>query len=308
MDKKIFILNLFVILALTISACNLPSETSAENAASTAAAQTVQALLSATPAVVIQSTNTPIPMTATPTNTLAPLNTNTPAATATSNCYLGQFIRDVTIPDGTIMTPGQTFTKTWRLKNIGSCAWNGFSLVFDSGDSMNGPATSAIPAVGVGQEVDVSVNLTAPSTPGTYRGYWRVNTNSGVLVPIAGGSQGRSFYVEIKTQNPTTLTPTITTTPPITFAVTNVSFVNTGGCGGFTATANITVNAPGTVIYTWKLSDGTTTDEEDLIFTIAGTQAVSYTWNTTTSGTYWVDIYINTPNDQQFGRAAFTCP
>ncbi|MHC5954166.1 NBR1-Ig-like domain-containing protein, partial [Streptococcus pyogenes] len=68
------------------------------------------------------------------------LPTSTPfvAPTATATCDLAQFIKDVTIPDGTNFNPGDTFTKTWRLRNIGTCAWSGYSLIFDSGDSMNG--------------------------------------------------------------------------------------------------------------------------------------------------------------------------
>ena len=30
---------------------------------------------------------------------------------------------DITIPDDTKMQPGQTFTKVWRLQNIGTCTW-----------------------------------------------------------------------------------------------------------------------------------------------------------------------------------------
>jgi hypothetical protein len=106
------------------------------------------------------------------------------------------------------MTPGQAFTKKWRMRNIGSCSWTGFSLVFDSGDAMGGPATKAISTISTGQEVDLEVNLTAPAAPGNYRGYWRINTNGGVAVPIVSGYQGTSFYVDIKVQNAVTATYT----------------------------------------------------------------------------------------------------
>src|SRR3972149_4698274 len=138
MKKQTRLFNLLVIITLFLSACNLPSNNT-ENIPSTAAAQTGQVLLSATsispviktpsftPLPAVPATVTPIPL---------PISTNTPVASATSSCNVSQFITDVTIPDGTVMTPGQAFTKIWRIKNIGSCTWTGFSLVFDSGNAM----------------------------------------------------------------------------------------------------------------------------------------------------------------------------
>jgi hypothetical protein len=55
-----------------------------------------------------------------------------------------------------------------------------------------------MPSVPAGQEVDLSVNFTAPTTPGTYRSYWRIKNASGVLIPVLGGTQGKSFFVDIK--------------------------------------------------------------------------------------------------------------
>src|SRR5512143_426233 len=58
------------------------------------------------------------------------------AANQTS-CDWAQFVADVTIPDGTQIQPGATFTKTWRLKNIGYCTWTtAYSMVYDSGTQM----------------------------------------------------------------------------------------------------------------------------------------------------------------------------
>lgn len=300
MKKRIRLSNLFVIIALFLGACNLPSN-DPEDISATSAAQTVEALLSATP---VATTAVPSPTQATLTPIPLPTNTNTPVASATPVCPQAQFITDVTVPDGTTMTPGQTFTKKWRIKNTGACAWNGYSLVFDSGDSMNGPASKPITAVNPGQEIDIEVDMTAPNTPGTYKGYWRIVTNGNVLVPVLNGYQGRAFYVEIKVPAPTA-TPTNTIVP---FAVTGVTFTNSGSCGSFTATASVTANGPGIVTYTWKFSDGATVANSTINFAAAGTQSVSYTWNTTATGTNWIDIYIVTPNNQQFGRAQFICP
>jgi hypothetical protein len=206
------------------------------------------------------------------------------------------------------MAPNQTFNKKWRIKNDGTCTWTGFSMVFDSGDAMGGPATKAISTLNPGQEIDLDVDLKAPTTPGSYRGYWRINTNSGVLVPIVNGSQGKSFYVDIKVQNPVTATYTLP--PPIVFAVTSVSVASGGTCGAFTATANITTNGAGSVTYHWVRSDGAIdgASHPAVVYTAAGTQSVNTSWSASGTGTYWIDIFIDTPNNQQFGRATFICP
>jgi hypothetical protein len=307
MKHKTRLFSLLLVLILFLSACNLPSE-SPEEMASTAAAETVAALLSATPASgIVTPSLTPLPLPASQTPIPLPAASNTPIPTATTNCNMAQFVTDVTVPDGTIMTPSQTFTKKWRIKNIGSCTWTGFSMVFDNGESMGAPASQAISTLNPGQEIDLEVNLTAPATVGSYRGYWRINTNGNVLVPIANGFQGKAFYVDIKVQKPTTATPTNTVAPP--FAVTSVTFTNTGGCGAFTATANIVVNGPGTVTLHWIRSDNASVPvPPPLVFAAAGTQSASVSWATTATGTNWFDVYIDAPNNQQFGRASFTCP
>ena len=179
MKKKTRLFNLLIIAAIFLGACNLPSN-NIEDAAGTAAAQTVQALLiSATSISSVD--NTP---------------SFTPLPPPTSSCNVMQFITDVTIPDGTIMTPGQTFTKTWRLKNVGTCAWTpSYAIAFSDGNAMNGPSTQAmVGTVNPGQTIDISVNLTAPASIGDYTGNWKLRDGSGVLFG--------KFYVQIKVQNP----------------------------------------------------------------------------------------------------------
>jgi hypothetical protein len=78
---------------------------------------------------------------------------------------------------------------------------------------MGGPATKPIATLNPGQEVDLEVALTAPATPGNYRGYWRITTNANIFIPIVSGYLGKSFYVDIKVQN--AATPTNTLPPAI---------------------------------------------------------------------------------------------
>src|SRR5689334_11703772 len=106
---------------------------------------------------------------------------------ATSNaraatCYWAQFIADVTVPDGTSFAPGASFNKTWRLKNIGTCAWNSndVSLIFSSGEKMGAPSSLALSTtVNPGQTVDITVPMVAPSAAGHYFGYYKFKSNSG---------------------------------------------------------------------------------------------------------------------------------
>lgn len=205
MSKIFRPVSILFIIILILSACNLPTSNPATedpNAVFTAAALTVQAMSTfATTQVTPFSTPTLPRPAATNTSVSFPtlaLPTATFAAPPTLVCDQAQFVRDVTIPDGTIFAPGATFTKTWRLKNAGTCTWSGYSLVFDSGDSMGGASPTPIGTVSPNQEVDLSVNLTAPATAGSYRGYWRIRNASGVLIPVLGGTQGKSFFVDIK--------------------------------------------------------------------------------------------------------------
>ena len=179
------------------------------------------------PTITITPTVTGTPPTAVPTSS----STSTPNA-----CDRAQFVSDVTVPDGTTFAPSTGFTKTWRLKNIGTCTWTNYSLMFDSGEKMSGPDTALIPTtVAPGQTVDITIQLTSPATAGTYRGYWKLKSNTGV--PFGIGSAGtKSFWVEIKvsgtasasstpSKTATAGTPATPSTPATPIAGTSYDFV-----------------------------------------------------------------------------------
>jgi hypothetical protein len=214
MIKNARINPVFIFLALVLAACNLPSSSPDEEGADailTAAAETVEANL--TEAAVLNPPTIPplVVNTSTPTSTQLPAPTNLPpTATNTSICDLASFIKDVTVADGTEFEPNENFTKTWQLENIGTCTWSGYTLVFDSGDAMSGPASLPVGSVSPGQEVDLSVDLKAPGSDGSYRGYWRIKNNTGVLIPVANGYQGKSFFVDIKVKTPPPTSTTVT--------------------------------------------------------------------------------------------------
>lgn len=170
---------------LLLSACG----GSAEEATPTLSAEQIQTQAVETFAAYMTSTAQAMPTeTPSPTETQMPTATSTPAATntaaptavPTSTCYGLTFVSDVTIPDNTNMVPGKQFTKTWRVRNSGSCAWDtGFKFNFTGGEAMGGSSVTLNSAVQPGKETDLSVSLTAPSSAGTYRGNWRMSTGSG---------------------------------------------------------------------------------------------------------------------------------
>jgi|SRR5271157_302222 len=187
-------------LLVFISGCNLRTlpATQSPDAAFTPAALTVEADLTQ---IAAQPSQTPISLSSTatsiPTMTLPVLITGTTGPC--SNQAL--FITDVTIPDGTVISPGQPFTKTWRLQNTGTCTWDStYKLVFENGDPLGSPAgyaqalTSGL--VSPGQDVDLTVNLTSPLTSRSFKGYW------GIREPAAG-KIFTTFTVLILVPNPT---------------------------------------------------------------------------------------------------------
>lgn len=194
-------ITLLILASVLLAACNLPAGTpeSNEGIIFTLAAQTITAAAgqggSAT-ATLPPASNTP-PVGAV--TTQAP-PTPQPGVTFTNTsvpCNLASFVSDVTIPDNTAITVNKAFTKTWRLKNVGSCTWtSGYQLVFDSGDKMGGPDSQQLTngTVAPGQTVDVSVNLTAPANAGSYKGNWKIKEPGGVIFALSTGP----FWVQIK--------------------------------------------------------------------------------------------------------------
>jgi hypothetical protein len=160
---------------------------------------TIQAIVTQTMAAAptsIPATATPVPATVTP---VRPTNTAVP--TAVSYYDWVAFVKDVTIPDGTELSAGEVFTKTWRLQNRGTSTWTpDYMLVYTSGDQMGSTTAVRLPGnVAPGQTVDVSVTLTAPNVNGYQRSYWMLRNPSGALFG-SGTKANEAFYVEIKTK------------------------------------------------------------------------------------------------------------
>jgi hypothetical protein len=89
--------------------------------------------------------------------------------------YDSEFVEDITIPSETEVLAGETFTKTWKVLNAGTCNWSGVKLVFSSGDTIGQDVEINVSDTAVNATTEVSVPLTAPSTPGSYRSTWKLS-------------------------------------------------------------------------------------------------------------------------------------
>ncbi len=206
---------LLIILVLSsLAGCNMPGTTgdAAATMDVTQAYQTVEARLTqaATQSPPVSSSPTPAStITLLPTPSAIPTSTTptpppaTKTALPTTACDLaspGNPI-DVTIPDDSIMAPGQTFTKIWRLQNSGTCTWSkDYSIAVFSGEGMNAAASIPMPGViAPGQTVDIGVDLIAPLQSGTYQGNWKLRNASKAWFGIGPGG-GAAFWVRIIVQ------------------------------------------------------------------------------------------------------------
>jgi len=203
MKVKFIIFTIIATLMLAACAPATPVEPTPDVLAiRTSAAFTVVAEFTLTAAAF---TPTPLP----PTETLTPLPvpTETPTiafATDPTQIALGtpgelcddlsydNATIDVTIPDGTPLTPGQDFVKTWKIKNTGICAWgDGYGLIYAGyADQMSGEPVPLGTLVEVGQEVEVSVNFKAPAKVGEYTSAWQMANAKGI--PF-----GKAIFVKI---------------------------------------------------------------------------------------------------------------
>lgn len=205
MKKKLALLSTLLVLVIALSSCNLPKPTeqvSGPDQLNTLAAQTVVALSTTVASAKTQSPATPVPTGQAATATPSGVATEMPIGTVTvaTPCDRVEFVRDVNYPDDTAVEAGATFTKTWELKNTGSCTWNSnYAIVFDSGDSMGAAAATQLTTgtVAPRQVIQVSLTLKAPTKVGSFQGNFKLRNASGVIFGL-GSDGAKSFWVKIK--------------------------------------------------------------------------------------------------------------
>ena len=155
-----------------------------------------------------------LPPTRTPPASRTPDATSTPATpvptgSASAGCKdAAILVQDVTIADGTNVPYGSKFTKTWQFQNSGSCTWTGYSIAFVSGDRMDAPDSAPVPDTAPKGTVNVSVDLVAPTSDGTYAGFYELRNAAGK--PLGIGTF-KTFWVKISVGAVTLTAPTAST-------------------------------------------------------------------------------------------------
>lgn len=196
-------------LILSLAACSpLPTQPTVDLAELVSRTQTAIAVQSLATEAAAPTATLPPP---TPTETL-PAQTATPTleptATATptqllptqpENCTnLAAFVEE-TIPDNTSISANKAFTKTWTLRNAGTCNWTpDYALAFVSGERMGAPEAQPLGAVvAPNQTIVIAVDLTAPATSGVYQGDFKLRTPTGEVFGL-GARADKPFWVKIR--------------------------------------------------------------------------------------------------------------
>ncbi|MGB7875164.1 MAG: NBR1-Ig-like domain-containing protein [Anaerolineales bacterium] len=123
-------------------------------------------------------------------------------------CNRAQFIRDVTVPDGSRFAPGDTFTKTWQVRNTGTCTWTkDYELVLTNGDAFGVATTHKLTApVPPWSHVDLTItDMVAPATPGKHLSYWKLDNGTGERFGV-GWTGGVPIFAQINVVTPPSVT------------------------------------------------------------------------------------------------------
>jgi hypothetical protein len=220
--KKKYIFPVMMMIALILVGCGTDEEPPPDiDALYTAAAQTLGAQF--TQQALEQPSSTPTPTFALPTPTatqatLAPTATNTqttsggsPGTGIFSTCDRAEFVADITIPDGTEMAPGNVFTKTWEVKNVGTCAWNeNYKVIFYFGQQMAAQSSYKLTTntVEIGDTLKISIQMTAPTQVGEYYSHWRLQNDKGEVFGLGANADPVFAQIKVVAGGSTTKTPT----------------------------------------------------------------------------------------------------
>ncbi|MGB8984753.1 MAG: NBR1-Ig-like domain-containing protein [Anaerolineales bacterium] len=298
------ILAVVMAVALLIPACGSPGQ---QSAISTAVAQTVQAqspseTLTVPPATAL--TDTPSPL-ATPAASATVTATPLTQASNVELCTASASLVKETIPDGTIVPAGTTFTKVWHILNSGTCIWDSnWQLVYYGGDLMDGSAVYKFPQPAQpGETVQVPVILRAPAQGGTHTGEWMLKSPWGKVFGVGQYSVPMTVSIVVGSGTPENRRT------ETAFGVTAVTYSVERTCAPantfYTITANITSNGPVKINFIWVQSDGNSDATNLLTFTEATTKSVQREWSQhkdTAPTQRWVQVIVTDPTYQEFDK------
>jgi hypothetical protein len=139
---------------------------------------------------------------ATATPTIEPTLTATPTSSfppQPADCTNLAKFEDETIQDNTSYSVNKTFTKTWTLRNTGTCTWTpDYQLVFVSGERMGAVESAPIDqTVLPNSTITIRVDLTSPGASGTYQGDFKLRSPGGETFGL-GSNADKSFWVKIR--------------------------------------------------------------------------------------------------------------
>ncbi len=229
MIRKILFLSNCMILLILLSSCGAGTSlqpTVDSGQMYTQVAATVQAGIALTQSAMPTATATfTMTITTTPTITAtATSSTQQPTLTAyvpgssagTSTADNITWIADITIPDGTVVTPSDGLHKIWKVQNSGTTTWTtSYKLVWIDITNFNyNDINSVVPVKEVkipkevkpGEQIEITIDLVAPSKNGIYKIFFRMLNPSGQFFGDAG-------WVLITVGTPPAATPTLTPTP-----------------------------------------------------------------------------------------------
>ncbi len=176
----------------------------------------------------------PVPTPEPPTPTPAPVQPTATPVPPPAGCVDGMtWVADLSYDDRNmtappVLQPGQTFVKGWRVRNSGTCTWDSsYFLGFVRGEAMGGQPVFVRGQVAPGATFDFQVNLTAPTAPGTYQGFWQMTGSNGKRF-------GETIWVGIRVPAAPTPPPqpTQTPVPGIVFTVDQTN-ITAGQCVTF---------------------------------------------------------------------------
>jgi hypothetical protein len=118
-------------------------------------------------------------------------------STSSPECTSGLiFLDDISIPDGTFVSPGQILDKRWSVENNGSCNWNQeFSLQLIAGPELGVSTEQALHPARSGSQAQIQILFTAPQEPGTHRSAWQARDPGGKLF-------GDPIFIEVTVVSP----------------------------------------------------------------------------------------------------------
>ena len=134
-------------------------------------------------------TNNP-PLVQAPPGTPPP--TPLPRASSTPTCSDGlTYLEDLTVPDGSSVSPGEEVDKRWQVENSGSCNWEaGYEMRLIEGPALGAQDHQPLFPARSGTQFALRIAFIAPDDPGTYRSAWQAYNPKGEAF-------GDMVYIEI---------------------------------------------------------------------------------------------------------------